>query len=44
MRESVHPSRPNARIWCRVVSPKPLLMPAEHHVLAARANVSAVVS
>jgi hypothetical protein len=42
MRESVQPRRPSARICCRVVSPKTLLMPATEPAFCARVNVSAV--
>ncbi len=38
------PRRPSARICCRVVSPKTLLMPATEPAFCARVNVSAVVS
>jgi len=44
MRESVHPRRPSARICCRVVSPKTLLMPATEPAFCTRVNVSAGVS
>ena len=44
MRESVQPRRPSARICCRVVSPKTLLMPATEPAFCARVNVSAAVS
>jgi hypothetical protein len=40
----VQPRRPSARICCRVVSPKTLLMPTTELAFCARVNVSAAVS
>src|SRR5262249_24402596 len=39
MRRSGQPSRPNARICCRLSSPKMLAMPTGEHGLARRVNV-----
>src|SRR2546426_1047304 len=41
MRRSDHPSRPNARTCCCLLSPKTLLMAAREHAFLAGVNVSA---